>query len=411
MTNQVLNLAGLSGINSLSDLAKVSLFNSVQDTQVDYQQRFSLGVTQPLLKGFGPMVTNAGIRIAQLERQGAAADFQTNIEQTLIQVIQTYWQLIGAIEQFKVNVVSWAAARDLLRNNTIKFREGAVARTDVLQAEAAAEARSNQVIVARQQVRELEDQLKRLIFLQEGSPVWHAEMRPTQPFAWREISVDLDQTIQAALERRPEVRRARSNIDQADLNAQVAKNNTLPQLNVFGNVDSNGLDSNYDKSWDTATDGKFSNYSVGVEWLYPLQNRSARYKLSQAKAYKLQSEEGWRDLNDQITQEVRKAVRDLRTAREQIDVTQSQVRAEEAKLADEKKRYEVGMSTAFEILTFQGDLATAQSAHLTAVINYNIAAAQLEKARGTLLDTYGIQVTGADLNPQEKPALMPVGLQ
>lgn len=385
-------------------------FSSTPFTLLTYQDVGQLNVTQPLLRGFGPSVTNAGIRIAQLERQGSAADFQTRVEQQLVQSLQTYWDLIGAYESYKVQEISYAAALDLLRINTAKFKAGVLAQTDVLQAQAAAEDRRNQVIVSRLSIRNNEDQLKRLLFLQPGSPQWQTELMPTQRIAWREYSADLDRDIQTALARRSELRRADSNILQARVNQMVARNNLLPQLNLFGNATPNGLGGSFHGGFDNMSDGKYISYTAGLEFNYPLQNRAARYQKKQSDARTSQAEELLADLRDQVTQDVRAASRALKTARDSIAVTQSRIQSEEAKLAAETKRYEVGISTAFEVLTFQNDLANAQNTHIAAVIIYNKAAIALERARGTLLDTYGIQVSGVELNPPAEPVIFPVGL-
>lgn len=374
-----------------------------------YSNNTVFNITQPLLNGFGPQITNAPIRIAQLEQKGAAADFQTNIETQLIGSLQTYWELIGALESYKVQVISYAAARDLLRVNTAKFNAGVVAKTEVLQAEAAAEARRELLIQARQAVRNLEDQLKRQIFLQKDAPMWGVEIRPTQPIAWRELNVDLDQSIQVAFANRSEMRRARSNIDQNEVNKMVAKNQLLPSLNLFGQAQPNAVTDDFGDSADTMTDGKYVNYNAGLQFSYPLQNRAAKYRLKQADARAKQANESLLDLQDQITLDVRQAVRDLKTARERIDVTQSQIRSAQATLDAERKRLDVGISTSFQVLQFQQDVATAQDQHIRAVVDYNEAAFRLERARGTLLGTYGVQVEGANLKPEPKPVVWPVG--
>lgn len=374
-----------------------------------YSNQATFNITQPLLRGFGREITNAGIRIAQLERQGAAADFETNTETQIENALRTYWELLGWIENYKVQVISYAAARDLLRVNTAKFNAGVVARTEVLQAEAAAEARRDQVITARQQVRDLEDQLKRQIFLQPGTPLWNREIMPTQPIAWREIDVDLDKAIQVAMSERSEMRRARSNIQQSEVTQKVARNNILPQVNLFGQVTPNGLNDDFGKSFDTMNDGDYVSYNAGVQFAYPLQNRTARYRYKQAQARTAQTQEQLRDLQDQITLEVRQAVRELRTARERINVTQSQIRSAQATLDAERRRLEVGISTSFQVLQFQQDVATAQSQHIRAVVDYNEAAIRLERTRGTLLETFGVDVLGADLRPEAKPVCWPIG--
>lgn len=379
-------------------------------TRRSYTQDFMLGVTQPLLRGIGPTVTNAPIVVAQLERVGAAADFQRQLDTTVAGSLSTYWLLIGAIETYKVRIISYAAALDLLRVNRAKAEAGVLARVDVVQAEAAVENRRDQLISARQDVRDLEDQIKRRIFLGADEPQWSVQIQPTQPFAWRETTVDLDETLKVAMAERPELRRARSNIEQSQVNERVARNRMLPALDLFANASVNGTDHSYGSSGSNMLDGEYNSYAAGLSLSYPLQNRSARYRYAQAQTQTAQANESFRDESDQITLEVRRAVRGVQTARERIDVTASAVRAEERKVQDERERLDVGAATMFEMLSFQEELANAQVLHLQALVQYNVAAIELERARGTLLKTYGIEVIGPDLNPQTPPVRFPIGL-
>ncbi|MEN6627735.1 MAG: TolC family protein [Candidatus Sumerlaeia bacterium] len=380
-------------------------------TSRGYAQDALIGITQPLLRGFGPYVTNAGIMVAQLERQGAAADFQTQIEQTIASVLATYWQLIGDIEIYKINIISYAAALDLQRVNQAKYEAGVLARVEVVQAEASAEDRRAQLITARQNVRDTEDLLKRQLFLNGGTPLWPAQILPTQPFVWREIDLDLDKTISLALAERSEMRRANSNVEQAQVNERVARNSMLPDVSLFANAGVNGTDRHFDASGDNMRDGDYNSYTAGIGFSYPLQNRAARYRYAQAQTRSAQAKESFKDETDQITYEVRRAVRNLKTARERIDATASAVAAQERKLQDERQRYDVGAATAFEILTFQSDLANSQEQHLQAVVDYNVAAIQVERARGTLLKTFGVEVADPDLMPPNPPVRFPVGLK
>lgn len=375
-----------------------------------YQHVARLGLRQPLLQGFGPRVTNAGIRISTLQRQAAAAGFQNTVERKLLQALQFYWELIGAVESHKVAVISYAQATDLLRVNRAKYEAEVLPRTDVLQAEAAVADRREQLIQARRAVRDLEDQLKRQLFLRPDRPQWERQIRPSQRIGWRQMELDLEDAIQQARQLRPEIRQARSVIEQAKTRLTVSRNKLLPELNLFGEINSNGLGDGFDEGYQNANDASYTGYTVGLEVSYPLQNRRARYQLRQSEVSLAQAEEQLLDLEDQITLELRQAERALRTARERIEVTQSRVRSEQAKLDAELKRYDVGMSTAFEVLTFQDDLAMAQNQHIRAVIDYNKAMLNLERARGTLLDTYGITIEGPDLDPSAASTWMPLGM-
>ena len=94
-----------------------------------------------------------------------------------------------------MQVGSYGAALDLLRISRIKYKIGKVPEPDVLQAEAAAQSRHEQVIVARKSVRLVEDQLKREMFMDQGRAGWNQQIQPTEPIAWQEVKADLDKSI------------------------------------------------------------------------------------------------------------------------------------------------------------------------------------------------------------------------
>ncbi len=44
------------------------------------------------------------------------------------------------------------------------------------------------------------------------------------------------------------------------------------------------------------------------------------------------------------------------------------------------------------------------------MVNYNLATIEIERARGTLLKTYGVEVMNPDLKPRTAPVRFPIGL-
>ena len=73
------------------------------------------------------------------------------------------------------------------------------------------------IIQARQNIRDLEDRLKRLIFLQPGSPRWETQVRPTQPVVWRDVEFNpAAQIVGQRLPRGLFVGAAKSDFDAID---------------------------------------------------------------------------------------------------------------------------------------------------------------------------------------------------
>lgn len=365
-------------------------YNSFWNGTSNFGNNTTFQLNQPLLQGWGPAVTNAGIRIAFLESQGSLADYKAELENQLQSALTSYWQLLGAIQTFNVNVISYAAAKELLRIDQAKFDVGLIANSDLLQTQAALDARYDSIVESRAAVRNLEDQLKLQIFVDHGTPQWAAQLRPTQPVAWREVRVDMDRAVEQGLQLRPELQRAQSNVDQARERLLVARNTMLPVLDFIAHLIPNGMGTGFDEAFRRMDSGKATSYDMGLQFSFPLQNRAARFGYKQALAQLLQSEERLLAVRDQVTQQVRQAARDYTTARERITVTESQIASEQANLDTELARLQVGLSTTFRVLQFQENLATAQLSHIQAVIDTNTSAIALEQSRGTLLETYGV---------------------
>lgn len=365
---------------------------------------------QPLLRGFGPARTNAGIHIAQHDYKASAAELESEIEERLAEALQTYWALVAAVYSYDVQVISYTAALDLLRVNRAKVEAGVLAQTEVLQAQAQAEQRRDLVVRVRQRVRDLEDQLKQLVFFQEGIPFWSAEIYPTQGLVWREVEIDPEALVAQAMEERAEIRAARQRVVSAQIAREAASQDRLPRLDLTGSYSFNGLDDSVEQSHESLTTYDYDSGSIGLEFSFPLQNRQRRYRFAQSVERFRQLEEILEQTKDLVLLDIRTAVRELNTARERIDITRARVESEQANLAAELRRYEVGVSTSFEVLEFQEDLAAAQEAFIEAVVDYNRAAIAIERARGTLLESYGVTFMEPELDPVLEPVFFPVGL-
>jgi outer membrane protein TolC len=362
------------------DESRTSLINPF------YEQQVQLEVVQPLLKNFGPTVTNANIRIArhqeEISRYGVLAEIDTQVAQAM----QTYWDLVFTIENLSVQQLFLKQAEDLLRINRIKFETGVLSQTDVLQAEAQVATGQESVIVAQSAIIAVQDQLKRLMDPTRDLSDWNRPLVPEDLPQETPVEVDEEEAIQDALANRPEILQSEEQIRIAEIGRSVADWQRLPELNVFGSYNINGGGPTSKDAWDTVEDNNYNSYQAGVELRYPLLNRKARAEYQQSQKQLEIARKSLENLESVVTVEVRNALRELRTGRERIQATRSAVESEQAKLDAELKRYDVGMSTSFEVLTFQQDLADARVNHLNSLVRYNKALIELDRVRSRLRD-------------------------
>ena len=84
--------------------------------------------------------------------------------------------------------------------------------------------------------------------------------------------------------------------------------------------------------------------------------------------------------------DVRNAFETIATQKKRLQAARMASRFSEERLTGETKRFQAGLSTNFEVLIYQRDLAEDQVAELRALIDYEVAVTALEKAMYTIID-------------------------
>jgi outer membrane protein TolC len=74
----------------------------------------------------------------------------------------------------------------------------------------------------------------------------------------------------------------------------------------------------------------------------------------------------------------------------------------------EQRRFELGQTTNDDVLRAQETLAQAERDYIKALLNFNLALVSLERAKGTLLETQGVEVFQPEA-PADHPR--PLGLR
>src|SRR5207245_5881131 len=118
----------------------------------------------------------------------------------------------------------------------------------------------------------------------------------------------------------------------------------------------------------------------------PLGNRLADANFAAAEYQVAQSRYRLETLEQAARVEVRNAVRTVETNLKRVKAAQVNTRLQREKLDAEQKKFNNGMSTSFQVLSFQNDLASAESRENQAIVDYNKSLVELERVKGTLLE-------------------------
>jgi outer membrane protein TolC len=357
-----------------------------------YKSFVVLSITQDLLKNFGVDVNTAPIKIARNDQAISVTQLRQQANQVITNVHNAYWNLVFAIDNLEVQRRSLRLARELEDLNKARVRAGVAAPVEVTQAEAQAAARVQDVILAEKAVKDAEDQLTLIINFPDGERIWARTILPTDRLPFEDIQINTDASVQEALEKRPEYAAAKLTLQNTDLDLRVKRNQLLPSLQLQGNVGLNGLNGSAGGDLDRLTSGDFTQWSAALVLTYPLGNRSARSALNQAKLSHAQAGTSLLNLKRQIISQVREAVRRVEADVRRVEATKAARALAEEQLRVEQKRLEAGVTTTFNVLSFQRDLAAAQASEIQAITTYNQDLANLELQKGTILETNHLEL-------------------
>jgi outer membrane protein TolC len=230
-------------------------------------------------------------------------------------------------------------------------------------------------------------------------------MKPTDAPTVPTADYNQQELIDKALELRPELKQLQHKIEQDKLDTHWAKNQTLPQLNLTASLTYNGasgyavnpltgevIDTAYNEAWHQITGLDYKSYYVGLGFKYPIGNRSARYRYQTYRLAQNADEISLKKNELFITNQVRASLRALEAAKKRVAAAKLTLKLQQEKLDAEQKKYDNGLSTSFQVLTYQKDLTAAASSLLKARIDAEQASSNLDRAVGVYLKTRGVEL-------------------
>jgi outer membrane protein TolC len=373
-----------------------------------YGSAIRLDITQPLLKNFGPKVSRREILMAEDSLDVSRDQLKNVMLETIYLVEEAYWTLVYAIEDYKVKERSLQLGRNLLAKNKKEVEFGQLAPLEILNAEAVVASREADILQAEALIKRYEEVLKTIINVAAEGEVSSQRIVPSDKpdFVAREIS--RDQCLREALDSRPDLRVLKKTIETKDLNLSVARNQTLPGLDLQFSYWSPGLSGDrliYENDspllgvvigkekgsrYDSLRDSLkllYKNWTIGLTLSLPLSNFLSRAELAYARTDLSQAQTKLKNLEQQVILEVSDAVRSIETNARRVHAYRLARELSEKRLEAEEKKLAVGLSTNYFVLEFQEQLANAQSAELKALVDYNLSLARLEKATGQGLES------------------------
>ena len=410
----------------------------------DIQSALTVTVTQPLLRGFGILPNTRLIIEAKRNIKVGMSQLEQQVIVTTTQVSNDYWELVYARENVKVEEAAVGVSQQLYEENSRRLQIGTLSSLDVLTAQSQV-ASDKQALVQAQSVQ-LQDETTLLNDITRDpleGPLLRAEIIPTTMISTPDTgeNVQIEDAVKEAWQKRPELRQAALNLENAGTDVKATKNELLPSVNVFGQYVASGLGGVQTSTTTTPTGvflaglpvvnsagapapdlfestavttsspvvfpggvgqdfgrvfrGNYSSFEGGINFALPIRNRAAQADNAQALLNERQQKTQYRQEQNVIFVAVRNALIAMQEDRASLAAAEEARKLAVQTLADEQEKYRLGASTSYNVVLRSRDVTTAEGVELRDRINLLEDELKFNLAMGRTLEVNQISLADA----------------
>ena len=424
----------------LFDNNRVSTNNLFTNLSPQFNTFLSFNFTQPLLRDQKIDPIRREIRIAKNQVDLSDVQFQMKIIDTVTAVVSAYWVLHYTYSDMEVKreTVQWAS--DQLETNKRLAAAGSLAQVQIVEAQAELERRKGDLLLAMDEVNRAENVFKQLILPDRSDPMWKENLKPSDVAELRVVEMPLPDALQRALTSRPELEQLNLQAKANKIDNSFFESQAKPQLDLVANYLSTGLAGTffvqpnffneqtavifarlnelsgiaglppvfpptntvgipenffggYGSSLENMFAQRYRSFQVGVQLNLPIRNRTALANLGRTQVVGRQLQYLRLQTEQAIEADVRNTLQGAISAHERVGVARTGREASQIQLESEERRFKVGATTSFFVLTRQNQLAEAKSREIRTLAEFNVALAQLYRATADTLKAFNVQLT------------------
>lgn len=372
-----------------------------------YNSSFGFTLTQPILKNFGLEIAKKQEIKAIYNFNSSLSNFKSKIETKIKEVEEAYWDLYFYYNDLKVKEEALNLAKEFYAITKRRIEVGLEAPLNIHSAEAGVATREEAIIQSKGLYKMAQDRLRQLLHLEKEK--WDEELYIISEPLIEEIKLE-ENPYEIALKNRKEIKSLEWQKELLNFSIKEAKNSMLPSLDFIASYGFSGLGGTYiirDTSgniieiipggWSDALEQiksfDYPAWTLALSFKYPIGNRTLKENLKNAEisleTLKLEEEQ----LKELIYLEVRQALRNLEEAKKSLEASKVSRILAEKNLEAERKRYENGLSTNYQLLLVQKDLSEAKSREILAKVAYKKAEVNYFYKLGILLEKNNISIS------------------
>jgi outer membrane protein len=351
------NLGG--GISGLTSTGTPNVYN------------FNTTVSQPLFTGG---LNLANYRLGKIGVDLSNESVETVKRDIVLQVRVGYINILRAQKFLDVAQQAVKQFEAQLAVTKAFFEVGIVAKNDVLQAEVRLANARQSLVKAENDLAVAKASFNILLRRDINTLLEIVDILGYQPFP-----MGFEASLEEALQQRPEIKTAQLNVYQAKEGVKIARSGFFPTLSIGGNY------SRSSDKYDLHGDIQSERWTVQALATFTLWNwGNTAFKVGENKVKVTQAEDAKNQLIDGITLEVKQDYLNMLQAEKNIGVAEKSIEQAEENLRMNEERYKYQVATQTDVLDAVTLLAQARVNYYSALSDFNIAKAQLERAMGRM---------------------------
>jgi outer membrane protein TolC len=314
-----------------------------------------------------------------------AADFETEQarQDLILEVVRSYYGVLVLRENVRAADEAVKTAEASAQRMETMHKAGLIVDSDLLSAKVFLAQMKEREIRAQNELALANMQLAREMGLPVDAPTDPSETLK-EPGASQKT---IEEWIHTALDQRPALRAALLQQDAMDQERKAAKAEFGPKIGLFGSTERDAM---------TLGGPSGTNWTAGAQLEFNLFAGGAqKARLMEADANASKAKHGVEWFRSGVQMEVRKAYLDGNAAAQRAAAARDASDQAKESLRIVQNRYEAGLTTATELFRAQTAQLEATTEYLSALQDWQVARAQLERAAGVLIPESQL-IVGAD---------------
>ena len=310
------------------------------------------------------------VRTARASVNAASADVATAAEQSATNAAFIYIRSLRGDAAVEARIADSTLANDLLGIARDQLTAGVGIALDVTRAQAQLFAARAQLIVARNDRDRSRLDLKRALNLSLDTPI---ELTDSLDSLAAPVTAEEQSVMELAMKNRPDVRAIDAQLGVAEQQIAAIRATRLPTVGVFGNDGANGIGLNH----------LLNTYNYGVQVTWPVFEGGHREgQIQEQQAVSRDIDLRRRDLRQQVALEVRSALLDIASAREQVDAARGRQQVAEQEVEQARDRFRAGVAGNTDVVIALTSLNAARTGLIDALTAFQTARVSLARAEG-----------------------------